>query len=264
MISSLTIVFAVFAGLLGSAIGSFLVAVERRIGRGETFVNARSRCEHCGKQLRPIELIPIFSYLVQRGRCRSCHASIGADHLLVEVAAVVLSVVPVIWFFGDGGGVQDIARAAVTIGYTWILLAIFLIDLRHQIIPDWLTLPSIVFAAAMSMLVFEKSWQSLLLGAIVAGGFFGLQYLVSRGRWIGAGDIRLGVLMGAMLGLPATVVALFGGYILGAAIAVFLLMRNKASKETKLAFGTFLTVATLVSLYWGEDFALWYLRAIGL
>ena len=99
----------------------------------------------------------------------------------------------------------------------------------------------------------------MLLGALVIGGFFLIQWLLSKGKWIGDGDIRMGVLMGLMLGLENGLVALFIAYILGAAIGVILLVSKKARMKTQIPFGTFLALATFVSLLFGEQILNWYL-----
>ena len=131
---------------------------------------------------------------------------------LCGVQSMCASVAPL---FFPLGAVQAVAIAL----FSWVLLFIFLYDLRYQIILDRVTLPAIVLAIFMSRLLFDRTWQSVLIGMLIGGGVFALQFIVSRGRWIGGGDIRMGLLMGALLGLYSTIAALFVSYIVGAAVA---------------------------------------------
>jgi prepilin signal peptidase PulO-like enzyme (type II secretory pathway) len=106
------------------------------------------------------------------------------------------------------------------------------------------------------------SIYSLALGALIGSGFFLVQYVLSRGRWIGGGDVRLGVMMGALLGWPNILVALFVSYILGAIVAIPLLIMKKKGMKSEIPFGTFLSVGTLAALLWGNQVINWYWNLI--
>ena len=102
-------------------------------------------------------------------------------------------------------------------------------------------------------------WDSMLLAAFVASGFFFLQFVISKGRWIGGGDIRLGLLMGVILGWPNILVALMLAYVLGAVVGLLLVATRKADMKSAVPFGTFLTVATVVAMFYGNRIVEWYL-----
>lgn len=105
-------------------------------------------------------------------------------------------------------------------------------------------------------------WKNMALGAIIASGFFLIQYLLSKGRWIGFGDVIFGLLMGVILGWQKTILALCLAYIVGAVCGAILLLRKKAKKDSALAFGTFLSLATFVAMLWGEKIIAWYLHFV--
>jgi prepilin signal peptidase PulO-like enzyme (type II secretory pathway) len=143
------------------------------------------------------------------------------------------------------------------------LAAIFVYDLRHMEIPDRFTLPGMAVALAANVYL-GSSLTSLLVGGAMVGGFFLLQYVLSRGQWIGSGDIRLGFLMGFMLGPTNAIVALFLAYFAGALFGLALMVARKASAKTPIPFGTFLSAATVVVLLTGDRLAETYLRMVGM
>lgn len=248
--------------VIGACIGSFVYATALRIGRSEGIVldkikhtPARSHCDHCGHTLAPIDLIPVLSFIFLRGRCRYCRRAIGVGHGVVEVLSAVFGYAIATVDFSPASSIVLFLSCGVlvfTCVYDWIYFKIL----------DSVMLPSIVIFFVCSITVFHRSWIDLCIGAAIGGGFFLLQYLVSRGRWIGDGDIRLGVLMGVMLGWRATIVALFLAYIIGATYAIVLLAQKKASLGARIPFGTFLTLATMVALLYGQSIWEWYLDLI--
>lgn len=252
-------VIAIAAFVIGAAVGSFINAAEYRLFRGigllkEKGAPARSRCTHCQAVLKPLDLIPIISFLVLRGRCRSCHKPVSWQYPMVEVAAGVIALILYLQF---GLALESLVVAC----FGWLLLFFFVYDLKYQLVPDQIILPAIVIVLLCSLWR-GHSLTSLLLGALIAGGFFAAQYVLSRGRWIGAGDIRLGVLLGMMLGWQLTIVALFFAYVSGAIVALVLLIRRTAQLHTKIPFGTFLAVAGFISLLYGQYIINWYLALL--
>jgi prepilin signal peptidase PulO-like enzyme (type II secretory pathway) len=230
--------------ILGAAMGSFLNAVSIRLTGGEQFVRGPSRCPHCHHALGPIDLVPLLSFIVLRGRCRFCHQRIAAHYPLVELAVAGLFA----FTFAYAGATAYGAFLAVELS---LLTLLFLTDLRAHVLPDEVSLPAIALAV-LGVLWFRQSISGALLGALVGGGFFLLQYLVSKGKWIGGGDIRLGFLLGLLLGWPLTLLALLLAYFAGGMVSAVLLLLRRASMGSQLPFGTFLTVATAVSLFFGR------------
>jgi len=243
---------------MGVAFGSFINATAYRVRKGISIVRAqngkaaRSFCPRCKHELSARDLVPVVSYLFLRGRCRYCQESIHWQYPVVEVIAGILCGLAA-WRF-----VAPIEAAIVAVFFL-ALLFIFLYDLQYQLILDSVTLPLMPVVFVLS-LVRGYTWKDLVLGAAIGGGFFALQYMVSRGKWIGGGDIRLGVLMGCMLGWKVTVVALFVAYIGGACVAAYLLIRKRADLQSRVAFGTFLTTATVICILWGDALLAWYVQ----
>ncbi|MFA5124513.1 MAG: prepilin peptidase [Patescibacteria group bacterium] len=240
-----------FIFIIGLVIGSFLNVVVWRLHSGEPIVFGRSKCPHCQAGLQPKDLVPLLSFILLRGRCRYCRQPISWQYPIVELAGGLLFVLAYILHPQLLVFLRDIILVS-------ILIIVFVYDLRWQLIPDQVTIPAIILLFIFSLLLGSNLW--LLIFAVLVGfGFFGLQYLVSSGRWIGGGDLRLGALMGAVLGWPLLIVALLVAYIVGAIVSVVLLISGKAKAKTPVAFGTFLALGTLVALFWGERIINWYL-----
>ncbi len=247
---------AMFVVALGVAFGSFANAFVWRFGREERITDTHSLCVHCRHPLRAADLIPLLSFFILRGRCRYCKHRIPWHYPVVELAAGLL-MMPLFVRFGI---TPAFILAALTI---CVLFLLFLLDLRYSILPDSVTLPGILLALVAG-LVLQQSWKTVVFGGILGAGFFFLQYVISRGRWIGGGDIRLGGLMGVLLGWQYLLVALFLAYLVGAAVGLVLLARGTTKWGSQIPFGTFLTVATYATLLWGEPLLTFYLKAVGL
>lgn len=146
--------------------------------------------------------------------------------------------------------------------FTLLLIPIFLTDALFYLIPDALTIPAIGVIFVFQI-VRGANLKNLAIAALIAGGFFLLQHIISSGRWIGSGDIRLGILMGVSLGIAKTLIALFIAYVGGALIAILLLTFKQKELSSKIPFGVFLTVATFVSLMFGDQISNTYLHFLG-
>lgn len=249
---------AILVAGLGLAIGSFLNVVIGRLRSGETGWRSRSRCPECHAVLRPSELIPVVSFMALKGKCRSCRKPISWQYPAVETATAALFLIA----YGIHGGMAGaLGGEWPALLRDWVFIAalivIFVIDLIDMTVYDSVTLPMVAIA-------FVWNWRlgarplDLLLAAAIGAGFFLLQYVVSQGRWIGGGDIRIGAMMGAMLGFPGVLAALFLSYVVGAVTALGLLAAKKARWSSHLAFGTFLSASTVVVLFFGPRLWGWY------
>ncbi len=239
--------------VLGICIGSFLNAAIFRIHEGTSVAKGRSKCRSCEVPLGPIDLVPIVSFLLLRGRCRRCKSAISWQYPLVEFVTGLLFV---LFFIKHQEFSLILIRDWIFVSF---LVIIFVYDLRHMLILDRFTIPAMIVAVILNLWLGAPAAASMILGAVVIGGFFYGQFALSQGKWVGGGDIRMGALMGLMLGLSQGLVALFLAYVLGAIIGVILLVMKKAEGKTALPFGTFLTLATAVLLLLGEAPLHWYL-----
>ncbi|MBI5729078.1 MAG: prepilin peptidase [Candidatus Magasanikbacteria bacterium] len=251
------------AGLtLGSYLNSWMWRVHEparlatRSVAGGNRLGSRSVCIHCNRALAWYENIPLCSFLVLRGKCRTCRKPIPADYFLVELVTALLFVGITYYHlslsvFSPWHFFRDVFFAA-------LLIVVFIYDLKYYIILPGLVLAGAVVAFIINIRYLTFSIQHLAIGLAIGGGFFLLQYVVSKGRWIGKGDIYLGVMMGALLGWPVIVVALFLSYVLGALVSVPLLVSKKKNLNSEVPFGTFLAVGTLAAMFWGEPIVRWY------
>jgi len=236
-----------FFFLLGLAAGSFLNCLIYRLETGGNFLKGRSFCPHCKHTLNWQDLIPILSFVFLRGRCRYCQKKISIQYPLLELFTGMIFVL-VLWHFGLGFG--------LIFGFfiSSLLIIIFVYDLKHYIIPD-----SIVFTAIIIAAIFNFKLLNFA-SALGAAGFFLIIVLVSRGKWMGVGDIKLAFLMGLMLGFPGILVALFLAFSVGAIIGTGLMIFGKKTIKSEVPFGPFLVGGTFIALFWGEAIAQWYLQ----
>lgn len=254
---------ALFVFLLGLIVGSFLNAVAFRTHEGRSFLRGRSRCPVCEARLKPVDLIPVVSYVLLHGHCRHCAAAISPHYPFIEFAAGVLFLCAYLRyangfslpaFYLPSHAAAFLVRDLVFISF---LLIIFLYDLRYAHILDRFSVPAMTIAFLFNAALGAPAWQ-MGLGALVLGGFFLVQFLFSRGVWVGGGDVRMGVVMGCMLGIQFGLVALFFAYAIGAFVGAFLLIKKKVGLRSELPFGTFLSAGTLIVLLAGERIVQWY------
>lgn len=247
----------IFVFLFGLAIGSFLNSVIYRLEQGGSIVRERSRCPQCRHTLSWYELVPLLSFVVQRGRCRACRGHISWQYPLVEIACAILFMLafwhlPSFYWRGE-------------LWFLWYALAslavIFVVDLKQYIIPNRVLYPLIAVTAVWGWLG-ERYLPGVYLwwSALGVSGFFLMLFVVSRGTWIGFGDVKFGVFMGLFLGFPLVLVAFFLSYVTGALVSVALLLQKRASLKSQIPFGPFLIMGTLIAYFWGNEIIQWYLN----
>jgi prepilin signal peptidase PulO-like enzyme (type II secretory pathway) len=247
----MTLYYFFGAAFLGLIIGSFLNMLIPRLHTGEKGIFfGRSHCTKCKKQLKGTELIPLVSYLFLKGKCRHCKKHISLWYPATEiVTASTFAILTLI--------APDLQTWLWQTGMFIVLLFILFYDLRYKEIHDGVMIPGIVFAALASF--FIGDFTDSLIGGVIGFTFFALQYLISRGRAIGAGDMRIGAFMGLMLGWHLTLVALVVGYIFGSIVSLFLLATKKANGKTALPLGPFLVFGTVIAFFYGNQILQWYL-----
>jgi leader peptidase (prepilin peptidase)/N-methyltransferase len=233
---------------LGLIAGSFLGAIVTRWPRGESVVRGRSLCDACGRTLAVVELIPIFSALMSRGRCRGCGARIDPAHLIMELGSALIGGL-VFWAI-------PMPAALLIVMALWMLLALAVLDARHLWLPDSLTLPLAVLGLTLGDWILPAPLWDRVIGAVVGYvGFFLLAvgYRRLRGRdGLGLGDAKLLGAIGAWLGwmfLPMVLLIASLGALLWAAMQK---LRGRAvDTKTKIPLGTFLCVAAVVTAFLG-------------
>ncbi|MFZ5591965.1 MAG: prepilin peptidase [Bacillota bacterium] len=236
--------------LLGLVMGSFYNVCIYRLPRGQSLLFPSSHCPSCGRRLLPAELVPVFSYLWQKGRCRQCRTRISPRYLLVELLTGVLFAAVYIKY----------GLTVLSVKYIFLfslLLVISFIDLDYQYIISTHLYWGLAGALFFQLISREHNWPGLLLGSFVSGGFLLLLYLISRGG-MGQGDIELAAIIGLYLGWPATPLALILAFTLGGLAGLFLVVRKHKKRKDKLAFAPFLSLGTVLAVFAGRPLVNWY------
>jgi leader peptidase (prepilin peptidase)/N-methyltransferase len=264
------IIYSLIAFFFGSIVGSFLNVLILRLPR-EQSIGGRSHCNSCKRQLETIDLIPIFSYILLRGKCRTCKARISLRYFIIEFITGGLFVLS--YFL-----IEPTNFSALTILFrTWFILAVlivvFVIDLEHMLILDKIVFPASLIVLGINLLVDILSGIKIFsLSSLTGGGFlmsilisgsFYLLWFISRGRWIGFGDVKFMLFLGLALAWPKALVSLFIAFVSGGVLGIILLASGKQKMQSKLPLGTFLSVGMAVALLWGKPILHWYLGFLG-
>ncbi len=235
------------AFLFGTIIGSFLnVVILRLPDPGTSIVFPSSHCPKCKKSLSWYENIPILSYLVLGGKCSHCKVSISPQYPIVELLTGLLAVAVIANFGLSLTALGFFLFCAALVTIIWI-------DLHHQIIPDVISLPGIIFGFAFSFVSFFVTWQESLIGLLAGGGIFYAvsysYYLLRRQEGLGGGDIKLLAMLGAFLGWQSLLFIIFASSVTGTVAGLFAMRSQKKGGATRIPFGPFLAVSGLFYLF---------------
>jgi leader peptidase (prepilin peptidase) / N-methyltransferase len=237
-------VIVIAAGLLGLVVGSFLNVVIHRVPLRRSVVWPASHCPVCGEPIRPLDNVPLLSYLLLRGRCRNCKARISARYPLVEALTGALFAAAAYTFGLD----LRLLSALVLIS---VLIALAGIDLEHRLLPNVIVGPAAVVGLALSILESPESWWVYLLSALaVSGGLFALAVVYPGG--MGMGDVKMGAMLGAFLG-PYAALAVFLGALAGAITGGLLIAAGRIQRRHALPFGVFMALGGIVVLFVGPQ-----------
>ncbi|WP_047809750.1 A24 family peptidase [Desulfosporosinus acididurans] len=242
-------------GVLGVIIGSFLNVVIYRVPKEESIVSPGSHCPKCGQALRAWELIPIISYLIQRGRCRSCRAKVSWRYPMVELLTGCF-----FYLAGTLGFLMGLHPARVLLNLVFIsfLIALSFIDLDTYRLPDVLTIPLWGLGLLGAFLIpgSPSGWESIL-SSLGAGGFFGL-IAKFYPQGLGLGDVKLVAALGAFLGFHGIFLAVFSGSLLGAIVGLVFLGTGQKGFRQQIPFGPYLSLGAVLALLWGTRIFDWY------
>lgn len=250
-----------FIFIFGVCIGSFLNCVIYRLEQEKT-LKGRSFCPHCKHTLFWHDLFPVFSFLFLRGKCRYCHKKISLQYPIIEVATGILFVLIFLSLGFDwslNSGIFDFIRLCFWFYIASALIIIFIYDLKHYLIPDKVLFPAIIISLIYNII----NWQGIFnafLAIIISAGFFLIIFLISKGKWMGFGDVKLAILMGLLLGFPNILTALFLAFFFGAIIGVILMIFGKKGLKSEIPFGPFLIAGTFLAILWGPEIINWYLK----
>jgi leader peptidase (prepilin peptidase) / N-methyltransferase len=244
---------AVLAGGFGLLLGSFLNVVAYRLPRGESLATPASRCPGCDTPIKPYDNVPVLSWVLLRGRCRSCGTSIAWRYPLVELTTALLLALTVVVI-----GTNE--EVWLGLAFVLLLVPVTVIDIDFRIIPNKLMIAGTV--AALGILVITRPGEipEHLIAAAAAGGFL-LAAAIAYPAGMGMGDVKLAFVMGLFLGREvgvALLVGLFAGSFIG--IGIMAVKGVAAGRKTKIPFGPFLALGGLAGLLAGDPIVDWYLR----
>jgi len=248
--------------IFGLIIGSFLNVVILRFDDLKSILKTRSHCPHCKKELAWYDLAPFFSYVLLIGKCRNCKKEISIQYPLVEVGTAVIFAL-LFWKFG----------ISVQFAFLMIISALLIImltyDILHMLISDFLVYLAIaiwiIYLVIDYFLLGHSRFLILnsLYGGLALGGFLGLLVLISREKWMGIGDIKLGLLLGLISAWPNVLLTAFLSFTLGSLISLPLIFSKKKNLKDKIPFTPFMILATFITIFYGDKIISWYLGRIG-
>lgn len=239
-------------GVVGASLASFIICALERIHRSEPFMRGRSMCTTCKKNLHWFELVPIISFIALKGRCMKCRVPISRWYPVAEFCTGLLFMW--VWW------VHVTQETSITqwvrdIFFVTILFIIFIYDALYKRI-----IPSIIWIGIVGGVVFQLVLFSttivgdMVWGSMMGGSFFLAQHLISKGKWIGEGDIYVGFMIGVWLGSARILVALVISYILAASVGMILLIFKKKRLQSEIPLASFLSIGIFITLYFGDYF----------
>jgi len=258
--------YGVIGGLFGLMFGSAINAIVWRLKVKRSWAKGRSVCSDCGHTLAAIDLVPVLSWMVLRGKCRYCRAAIKDTPVaeLVTAGAFAVSVAVILPISSLG---------FVKLGFWLVLLVLLLVlavyDARWMILPDRIIVPlvagALIYSAVTAWLTHSPQvLLGALMAAVFAGGAFGLLVVVTKGKAMGMGDVKLAFAMGLILGAQGTAVGLLVAFNAAALIGVVLLVSKLKSRKDLIPFGPYLVGGTVVAFLFARPIVAWYLGLNGL
>jgi len=241
--------------VIGAAVGSFLNVIIARYPEFKSILSGRSKCPECKREIAAYDLIPIISFLILNGKCRNCRKKISFQYPLVELTTGLLFLL-----FFRNFGVNYLLIPYLLVGCFSIL--IFIYDIRYLEIPEvfsWILLIITILTALVSK---DFSLSNFLLGGLVGGGILGILVGISDERWMGAGDIKIGLSFGFLLGFYKALLFLFLAFVIGALIGLLLIIFGKKKIKSEIAFSPFLILAAIIMIIWGNYLVNLYLKFV--
>ncbi|MGP4071706.1 prepilin peptidase [Piscibacillus sp. B03] len=240
--------------ILALILGSFYNVVGLRVPLKESIVSPPSHCPWCEKRLRAYELVPVFSYLFQKGKCRRCESRISPLYPFFEALTAILFLLS---FYHIGFQLELIVAWV----FVSLLVIITITDVHYQLIPNRILLFFLSILVPLRIIIPTDPWYDAFLGAIVGFVLLFLIALLSKGG-MGGGDIKLFGVIGLVLGLEGTLMTLFFASLLGAIIGVILMMFGKVKRGVPFAFGPFIAAGAIIAYFYHETLINWYLNVL--
>ncbi len=269
--------------IVGLIVGSFLGAVNWRLKTAEDIVWQRSHCRHCKEKIHWYDNIPLLSFVILRGQCRNCKKYISFEYPLIELVTGLLYAAVAWKFLGSfdfsSAAAKIFTRADAIDMAFWLftvtyLVLIFFHDYDFMLIPDAAVYPAIVVTFAYQYWRYLEGplgiadWHNPFLSSLIAGFaaavFFFLLIWISRGKWIGGGDVKLGFLTGVIVGWPKILFVLFFAYMTGAIVSLVLIAMKKKTWKSQVPFGPFIVAGILIVMFFSEQIQFWANRYLNI
>lgn len=249
------IVINLYAFLIGLCVGSFLNVCIHRLPSERSIVKPASACPSCGTPLKWYDNIPLLSYLLLRGRCRTCKTGISIRYPVVEILCGLFALAV---FLHYGMRVESL----VFFIFIAALLVITFIDIDHRIIPDVISLPGIPIGFAASFLLPQVTWTDSLLGILIGGGSllavaWGYRLLTGK-EGMGGGDIKLLAMIGAFIGWKGVLFTIMASSFTGTIVGLVVMLKNRKSMKLAVPFGPFLAIGAILYIFFGPQMIQWY------
>lgn len=238
--------------LFGLIFGSFYNVLIYRLPKDQSIINPPSTCGHCQHQLKALDLIPVLSYVILKGRCRYCHEKVSVQYPLVELA---IGFIFLILYNLYGLNIYFIKATVLTS----IVFVMSMIDLKHYIIPDEISIFTIITGLMFFFIIGDLSFKSLGLAFLIGGGFL---FIIAVIGPMGGGDIKIMAGFALYLGLERTILALMLSFILGGVIGLLLILLKIKGRKDYMPFGPFLGLGTLISFIYFNEIFTWYINIL--
>jgi leader peptidase (prepilin peptidase)/N-methyltransferase len=249
----------IFVFIFGLCIGSFLNVCIYRLPESKSIVRPRSMCPHCGALIRFYDNIPILSYIVLKGKCRYCSASIALRYPIVELISGAFALGVFLKY-----GIQF--DALIYYAFIATLLVITFIDIDHRIIPDVITLPGIPIFLAASFALRQISFVESILGIFVGGGSLflvaWLYQLITKKEGMGGGDIKLLAMIGAVIGWKGVLFTIFVASAVGTLSGLLIMLKSRKTMKLAVPFGPFLAIGGIAYILFGPPLIKWYFNLL--
>ena len=249
------ITYTAFFSIFGLVFGSFYNVVGLRVPKNESIAFPPSHCTNCDRQLTPLDLVPVFSYLFLRGRCRSCGEKIHWVYPLMEAITAALFAIS----FWQLGFQPELIIALIFVS---LLVIITVSDIAYMLIPDKVLLPVGIVLLVLRLFIPLDPWWDALLGAAVGFGILLLIAIVSKGG-MGGGDIKLFFVIGLVLGTSGTLMTLFFASLIGAIAGIVQLRVRNQDRKTPVPFGPSIALGAVITYFWGDALLNWYMNFWG-
>lgn len=238
--------------VLGLVVGSFLNVVIYRIDDLRSILFTRSKCPHCQREIKWYDLIPLLSFVLLNAQCRFCKKKISWQYPLVELTGGIIFLL-LFLFFG-------VSWSAIFYAIVFcLLLVVAVYDIKTQYVPERFVWIVLILLALGGSYFGRMSLLDTLIGALIGGGILSLFVFFSKEKWMGSGDIKIGIILGLMLGYPRIIPGLFLSFLLGSIVGIFYIILKKMDLKSALPFTPFLILAGMITLLYGNKIINWYL-----